>query len=104
MNLMSKIFSGPFLITILRYALGAAGAWLASNQGFDPGTWETISGSIIVIVVALMGGAEATKDKAVVDGKSVPVNTLPEQAQAQIKQATTAPTKRRTLFDMFVGK
>jgi hypothetical protein len=104
MSLVSKILSGPFLITILRYALGAAGAWLASNQGFDPGTWETISGSIVVIVVALMGGAEATKDKAVVDGKSVPVDKLPEQAQSQIKQAVTAPTKKRTLFDMFVGK
>lgn len=104
MTILERLVSGPFLITIARYALGAIGAWLATNQGFDPGTWETISGSLIVIITALMGGAEATKDKAVADGKTVPLEKLPDQAQAQIKQATTAPTKRRSLLDMLVGK
>ncbi len=103
-TIFARIFTKPFLVTLLRYGLTAVGAWLAANQGFDPSAWETISGALIVIVTTLMGGAEAVKDKAVVDGKSVPVEKLPEQAQAQIKQATTAPTKRRSFFDMLVGR
>lgn len=104
MSLVSKLISGPFLVTIVRYALVAAGAWLVSNGYLTEEVWQQVLGGLMAIVLALMGGAEAAKDKAVVDGKSVPVDKLPEQAQQQIKQATTAPTKKRTLFDMFVGK
>ena len=104
MNFAARIFTGPFLITIIRYALVAVGAWLVSNGYLTEEVWQQVVGGILAIVLAFMGGAEAAKDKAVVDGKSVPVDKLPEQAQAQIKQATTAPTKRRTLFDMFLGK
>lgn len=103
-NLVARIFTKPFLVTILRYGLTAIGAWLVTNQGFDPSAWETVSGALLVIATTLMGGAESVKDKAVVDGKSVPVDKLPEQAQQQIKQATTAPTKRRSFFDMLIGK
>ncbi len=104
MSLVSKLISGPFLVTIVRYALVAAGAWLVSNGYLTEEVWQQVLGGLMAIVLALMGGAEAAKDKAVVDGKSVPVDKLPEQAQSQIKQAVTAPTKKRTLFDMFVGK
>lgn len=104
MNFAARIFTGPFLITIIRYALVAVGAWLVSNGYLTEEVWQQVVGGILAIVLAFMGGAEAAKDKAVVDGKSVPVDKLPEQAQAQIKQATTAPTKRRTLADMFFGR
>lgn len=102
--LTSRIFTGPFLVTIIRYALVAAGAWLVSNGYLEEEVWQQVLGGLMAVVLALMGGAEASKNKAVVDGKSVSVSKLPEQAQAQIKQATTAPTKKRSLFDMFVGK
>lgn len=104
MNFASKILTGPFLITIIRYGLVSLGVWLVSNGYLSEEVWQQVLGGLMAIILAFMGGAEAVKDKAVVDGKSVPVDKLPEQAQAQIKQATTAPTKRRTLLDIFVGK
>lgn len=103
-DIIARIFTKPFLVTLIRYALTAVGAWLVANQGFDPGAWETVSGALLVIVTTLMGGVEAAKDKAVVNGQSVPVAKLPPEAQQQIKQATTAPTKRRSFFDMLIGK
>ena len=98
-----RILTKPFLITIFRYGLGAIGAWLASNQGFDPGTWETISGSIIVIVVALMGGAESVKDKVVQDGKAIDTAKLPVATRNEIKDAVETK-KGRTVLDMLFGK
>lgn len=103
-TLLARIFTKPFLVTVLRYALTAAGAWLVANQGFDPGAWETISGALIVIATTLMGGAEAVKDKAVANGKSVPIEALPPAARSEIKEAVAQPRKRRSFFDMLVGK
>lgn len=101
--MFSLIFTRPFLVTIFRYGLAAVGAWLASNKGFDPGAWETISGSILVIATTLMGGADSVKDKAVVDGKSVSVDSLSKSLQGDIKEAVETK-KGRTLFDMLFGK
>lgn len=103
-TIASRIFTGPFLITVIRYALVAAGTWLVSNGYLTEEVWQQVLGGLLAIILAFMGGSEAAKDKAVVDGKSVPVDKLPEAAQQQIKQATTAPTKKRSLIDMFVGK
>lgn len=103
-TIASRIFTGPFLITVIRYALVAAGTWLVSNGYLTEEVWQQVLGGLLAIILAFMGGSEAAKDKAVVDGKSVPVDKLPETAQQQIKQATTAPTKKRSLIDMFVGK
>ncbi len=103
-SIASRIFTGPFLITIIRYALVALGTWLVSNGYLTEEVWQQVLGGLLAIVLAFMGGSEAAKDKAVVDGRSVPVAKLPQEAQQQIKQATTAPTKKRTLLDMFVGK
>lgn len=104
MNFLGKIFTGPFVVTLVRYGLAAAGAWLVANYGFDASQWEVIAGALLTIVVALMGGAEAVKDKAVIDGKSVPVSKLPVAAQNEIEAATRIPAKRRSIFDIFVGK
>ncbi len=103
-SIASRVFTGPFLITIIRYGLVALGAWLVSNGYLTEEVWQQVVGGILAIVLAFMGGSEAAKDKAVVDGKSVPVAKLSQEAQQQIKQATTAPTKRRTLADMFIGR
>lgn len=102
--IVSRILTGPFLITIIRYALVAAGTWLVSNGYLTEEVWQQVLGGVLAIVLAFMGGTEATKDKANFNGKSVPLDTLPEAAQASVKSAVTAPTKKRTLLDMFIGK
>jgi hypothetical protein len=102
-TILARIFTKPFLVTILRYALVAAGAWLASNTGFDPGTWETISGALMVIVIALMGGADSVKDKAVIDGKSVAAENLPTGVRKDLETAVDNK-KGRSVIDMLFGK
>jgi predicted tellurium resistance membrane protein TerC len=99
-----RIFTGPFLVTIIRYGLVAAGTWLVANGYLTEATWQTILTALLTIVVALLGGVESTKDKAVFGGKSVAAEHLPVEAQKQIKQATAVKAKRRNIFDMFVGK
>lgn len=103
-TIFARIFTKPFLVTIIRYALVAAGTWLVTNGYLDEATWQTILGATLTIIIALLGGVEAGRDKAVVDGKSVPVSKLPASAQADIKTAVDQPRKRRSFFDMFVGK
>ncbi|MHA6731644.1 Pam3-gp28 family putative phage holin [Devosia sp. A369] len=53
--IFSRIFTAPFLITILRYGLAAAGAWLVARGLIDEGTWEVVGGAILTIIVALLG-------------------------------------------------
>lgn len=100
---LEKILTKPFLITVFRYALTAAGAWLASNQGFDPGSWETISGALLVIATTLMGGSESVKDKVVQDGKAIDTARLPASTRIEIKDAVETK-KGRTVLDMLLGK
>lgn len=102
-TLLSRILTKPFLVTILRYGLAAAGAWLVANYGFDPGQWEVIAGAILTIAVALMGGAEAVKDKAVVDGKAVALDKLPPSVRSPL-EASVPITKGRSVFDMLFGR
>lgn len=102
-TLVSRIFTKPFLVTILRYGLAAAGAWLVANGMLDEGTWEIVGGAVLTIAVALMGGAEAVKDKAVVDGKAVDLSKLPAAVRSPL-EASVPVTKGRTLFDMLFGK
>lgn len=101
--LFERILTKPFLITIFRYALTAVGAWLASNKGFDPGQWETISGAVLVIATTLMGGSESVKDKVVQDGKAIETSKLPASTRADIKDAVETK-KGRTILDMLLGK
>lgn len=101
--ILSRVFTKPFLVTVLRYALNAAGVWLAANGKFDPGAWETISGALLVIATTLMGGADSVKDKATVNGQSVKVSDMPAAAQSEIKQAVRV-TPKRSIFDMLLGK
>lgn len=98
-----KILTKPFLITIFRYALTAVGAWLVSTKGFDPGSWEVISGAILVIATTLMGGAESVKDKVVQDGKALDTEKLTTATRNEIKDAV-ATKQGRTLLDLFLGK
>jgi|GEM_PF-4228056 len=102
-TILSRIFTGPFIVTVLRYLLGAVGAWLFTRGLIDEGTWATISGAILTIVVALMGGADAVKDKAVIDGKAVAVNALPADARARLEAAVSV-TKPRTILDILFGR
>ncbi len=98
-----KIFTKSFLITLIRYGLAALGGWLANEHNFDPGQWETISGAILVIASALMGGAESTKDKAVVDGKNADVAKLPVPVREELKEAVEKKPAR-SIIDIFLGK
>jgi hypothetical protein len=102
--ILDRVLTGPFLITIIRYALVAVGAWLVSNGHLSEEVWQQVLGGIMAVVFAFLGGADATKNKAVVDGKSVPLASLPKDAQTEIKAAAYTPAKRRTLVDIFVGK
>ena len=102
-TILARIFTKPFLVTIIRYGLVAVGAWLASNTGFDPSTWETISGALMVIIIALMGGADSVKDKAVMDGKSVAAENLPAGVRKELQTAVDNK-KGRTLLDILLGK
>lgn len=102
--ILDRILTGPFLVTIIRYALVAAGTWLVTNGYMTEEVWQQVLGGLMAIVFALFGGADATKDKAVVDGKSVSVSVLPADTQRDIKAAAYTPAKRRTLLDILVGK
>lgn len=102
-TLLARIFTKPFLVTILRYGLNALGVWLAAEGRFDPGAWETISGAVLVIATTLMGGAESVKDKAVVDGKAVDLSKLPQSVRSPL-EASVPVTKGRSIFDMLLGK
>lgn len=102
-TIVSRIFTKPFLITILRYALTAVGAWLSANKGFDPGAWETIAGSLLVIATTLMGGAESVKDKVTIDGKSVAASNLPAATKSQVEAAVSVK-KSRSILDILLGK
>lgn len=101
--MFSKILTKPFLVTVLRYGLNAVGVWLAANQGFDPGAWETISGALLVIATTLMGATESVKDKVTQDGKTVETSKLPAGTQNAI-QAAVENKKGRTVIDMLFGK
>lgn len=103
-TLVSRIFTKSFLVTAVRYGLNALGVWLVTEGKLDAGSWETISGAILVIITTTMGGIEASKDKAVLDGKSVPMDKLPASTRADVKEAVAQPRKRRSFFDMLVGK
>ena len=100
---LEKILTKPFLITVFRYALTAAGAWLATNYGFDATSWETIAGALLVIATTLMGGSESVKDKVVQDGKAIDTSKLPTSTQIDIQNAVETK-KGRTVLDMLFGK
>lgn len=102
-SVASKIFTKPFLITLFRYALTAVGAWLFSRYGFSEASWETISGALLVIANALMGGADSVKDKVVQDGKSIETAALPAAARKEIEKAVETK-KTRTVMDILFGK
>lgn len=101
--IVQKILNPSFLITLFRYALVALGGWLANEHGFDPGQWETISGALLVIVGAVLGGTESTKNKAVVDGKNVEVSKLPVAVREELKDAVDKKPAR-SIIDIFLGK
>jgi thiol:disulfide interchange protein len=101
--ILARVFTKPFLVTIFRYALAAAGAWLVANGLTDEGTWEIIGGALLTIAVALMGGADSVKDKATYNGQTVKVSDMPASARAEIKQAVQA-TPKRSLIDILFGK
>jgi hypothetical protein len=93
--IVSKIFTGPFLITIARYALAALGTWLFANYGFDPGKWEAISGALLTIAMALWGGADSVTNKIVAGGQRVPLNDLPTLTQEQVIELVERETGKR---------
>lgn len=101
--MLSKILTKPFLVTLFRYALAAAGAWLVSNGLLDEETWSTVGGALLTIAVALMGASESVKDKIVQDGKTVETAKLPVGTQNAI-QAAVVEKKGRTVLDMLLGK
>ena len=102
-TVLARVFTKPFLVTLLRYALAAGGAWLVANGLTDEGTWEIVGGSLLTIAVALMGGADSVKDKAVIDGKSVSAEKLPTGIRQDLEAAVSIK-KSRSLFDMILGK
>lgn len=101
--ILERVFTKPFLVTIIRYALGAAGAWISTNGYADENTVATISGALLTIAVALMGGADSVKDKATYNGQTVKVSDMPVSAQSEIKQAVRT-TPKRSLLDILFGK
>ena len=102
-TILARVFTKPFLVTLLRYALAAGGAWLVANGLTDEGTWEVVGGAVLTIAVALMGGADSVKDKAVIDGKSVSADKLPSGIRQDLESAVSIK-KSRSLFDMILGK
>lgn len=101
--LLQKIFNKNFVITLVRYGLVALGTWLTATYGVDAGVWETIAGALLTIVIALFGGAESTKDKAVVEGKNVDVAKLPPAVRTDLKEAVEVKPAR-SWFDILLGK
>lgn len=98
LNIGARIFTGPFLITIVRYGLAALGTWLFANYGFDPGKWEAISGALLAIAVALWGGADAVTNKVVAGGQRVPLDRLPTYTQEQVLDAVERETGKRPVI------
>lgn len=96
------------LTTLLRYALQALGGWLVASGKLDAGKWETISGSLLVLIPAVAGVFAANASKVVVDGKTVAMKNLPSSTQDIVKASAAASDKKvsvlETLFGIFVKK
>lgn len=103
MNLISRLLSRGSLITLFRYALAALGGVLAEAGNMDLGQWETISGAILVVVVALMGGSDSGVDKVTIAGKTVAKEALPAEVQRKLDVAVSV-TKKRSFLDILFGK
>lgn len=103
MNLASRILTPAFIVTIVRYALVAAGTWLVANGYMTEEVWQQVLGGLMAIILAFMGGADATKDKATIDGKSVDVAKLPAAVRSPLEAAVPA-TKGRSLLDILFGR
>lgn len=101
--LLQKLLNKSFWITLVRYGLFGLGVYLVKEGRIDQGQWEAISGAVLALAAALLGANEATKDKAVVDGKVVAKEKLPITLQADLAEAV-ANKKSRSVFDIFVGK
>jgi len=94
-TLLARIFTAPFVITIVRYGLAAIGAWLTANYNFDPGQWEAIAGGVLTIVMALWGAADSVTDKVVAGAQRVPLKNLPTYTRDQVLDAVEAETGKR---------
>lgn len=101
MNILSAIFTGPFVVTIIRYALTAIGAWLVANGYLAEDTWLTVSGALLTIVMAFLGGSDSVRDKIVSHGRSVAVDKLPANTRAEIERAAQFAPKRNLLSILF---
>lgn len=102
-TLLSRIFTKPFLVTLVRYALAVLGGWLVANGLMEEATWEIVGGALLSIAVALMGGADSVKDKAVVDGKAVDLSKLPPSVRSPL-EASVPISKGRSLISILFGK
>lgn len=100
-TLIANIFTGPFLVTVIRYGLNAVGVWLVANGYLAEDTWQVIGGALLSIVMALMGGADSVKDKIVSHGRTVSVDTLPINVRQQIEGAARTSPKRNLISILF---
>ena len=101
--ILQRVLNKNFIITLVRYGLVALGTWLTATYGVDAGTWETIAGALLTIVIALFGGSESTKDKVVADGKNVDVAKLPPAVRNDLQEAVEKKPAR-SVIDIFLGK
>lgn len=98
---MQKWFSGLVTSTFFKYMLAGLAAYLAAKLGIDKGTVEGFASSAVTILMALWGMWEASKDKVVSNGKRVPLDELPAQTKAVVKQVVTAAPSKNIFDKLF---
>lgn len=85
---MSKLISGLFSVTMLRYLLVAGGGILVANGWTSEEEWATISGALLVLIPAIFGIIISRQSRVVTpEGKKVQVKELPAAVQQQTKAA-----------------
>lgn len=99
--IMSKVLSKSFLTTVVRYLLVVAGTYLSGAGYVEEETWQVVTGHIMQLVFILSGGTEATKDKAVFEGRAVDIAKLPATVREDLKTAVENKPSRSWLDQLF---
>ncbi len=104
--ILSRLFSGASLITIIRYVLQALGGVLVANGKFDAGQWETLSGAVLVIVPLFLGVKASITPKVVTPkGDTIPLDkmTVTEKKDV-VATAVTAKARKPGLLDRLLNR
>jgi hypothetical protein len=94
--MISNLFKGPALFTLLRYLLAAIGGVLTTEHGFDPTKWEAVSGALLVLVPTVLGLKATLTPKVVTkEGTTVTQKDMTATEKKEVNAAATQAAGRK---------